>query len=107
MKERSIVAFAEDVIAEYANGKKIKLSFTGLRPGEKLREALLTAEEVSHTLEIKDMFIILRPPCFYGKFSRSIRVSRSEKLGAISTSHASKWKSHPYIPVAFAALCGL
>lgn len=61
MKERSIVEYAEDAIVIYGNGKKIKLSFIGLRPGEKLREGLLTSEEISHTLEIKDMFIILPP----------------------------------------------
>lgn len=58
MKERSIVSFAEDAIAKYGNGKKIALSFIGMRPGEKLRETLLTAEEISHTLETKSMFII-------------------------------------------------
>lgn len=59
MKERSIVEYAQDTILTYGKGKKVGLSFIGLRPGEKLREALLTAEEVTHTLEIKDMFIIL------------------------------------------------
>ena len=49
IKERSIVAFAEDAIAKYGNGKKIVLSFIGMRPGEKLREALLTTEEISQT----------------------------------------------------------
>ncbi|MEK7144843.1 MAG: UDP-N-acetylglucosamine 4,6-dehydratase family protein [Patescibacteria group bacterium] len=87
MKERSIVAFAEDVIAEYANGKKIKLSFTGLRPGEKLREALLTAEEVSHTLEIKDMFIILP----------AALVSMVNSLGPYEYPGAKKARSNKYV----------
>ncbi|MFA6519677.1 MAG: polysaccharide biosynthesis protein [Candidatus Paceibacterota bacterium] len=59
MKEHSIVAFAEETVKKYANGKKVKLSFIGLRPGEKLHEGLLTAGEMDHTLETKQMFIIL------------------------------------------------
>lgn len=59
MKERSIVKFAEDVVATYGNGKKIKFSFIGMRPGEKLREALITVEEFSHTLETTSMLIII------------------------------------------------
>lgn len=61
MKEHSIVEFAKATIAKYGNGKKIALSFIGMRPGEKLREALLTIEEISHTLETTNMFII--HPC--------------------------------------------
>lgn len=59
MKERSIVEFAKDAIAAYGNGRKIKLSFIGMRPGEKLREALVTAEEFGHTLETAHMLIVL------------------------------------------------
>jgi len=58
MAERIIVEFAEEVIATYASGKKIKINFTGLRPGEKLREGLLTAGEATHALETKDLLII-------------------------------------------------
>lgn len=59
MQERSIVTFAEDTIKKYANGRKIAISYIGLRPGEKLHEGLLTAGEISHTLETEKMFIIL------------------------------------------------
>ncbi|MGC9602340.1 MAG: UDP-N-acetylglucosamine 4,6-dehydratase family protein [Minisyncoccia bacterium] len=59
MKRRPIVEFAKEVIQKFANGKKIKLTYIGLRPGEKMHEALLTADEISHTLESKDMFIVL------------------------------------------------
>jgi len=59
MKERSIVKFAEDAIATYGNGNTIKLSYIGMRPGEKLREALLTTEEMSHTVETENLLVIL------------------------------------------------
>lgn len=58
MGERSIAEFAEEVIATYADGKKVKINFTGLRPGEKLREGLLTAAEATHAQETKDLLII-------------------------------------------------
>lgn len=59
MKEHSIVAFAKEAVKKYANGRKVKFSFIGLRPGEKLHEGLLTSGEMDHTLETKQMFIIL------------------------------------------------
>ena len=58
MKQRSIVEFAREVI-ERCGGKNIALSFIGLRPGEKINEELLTAEEKTHTIEKKNLFIIL------------------------------------------------
>ena len=35
-----------------------KVTFTGIRPGEKLHEALLSDHEAAHTLEFDDMFIV-------------------------------------------------
>jgi len=87
MKERSIVEFAEEVIATYGKGKNIKLSFIGLRPGEKLYEALLTAEEVNHTLEIKSMFIIL-PLAF---------ASMTNALGPYQYPEAKKARNNKYV----------
>jgi len=58
MKQRSIVGFAREVIRS-CGGKNIALSFIGLRPGEKINEELLTAEEKTHTIEKKNLFIIL------------------------------------------------
>ena len=37
-----------------------KIEFVGIRPGEKLHEVLLSAEEARNTLEAKDMFMIQR-----------------------------------------------
>lgn len=59
MKKRPIVEFAEEVAAQHGKGKKVRFKFIGLRPGEKLHEDLLTAEELTHTVETKTMYIIL------------------------------------------------
>src|SRR5947199_8195043 len=37
-----------------------KIEFVGIRPGEKLHEVLLSAEEARNTMEAKDMFMIQR-----------------------------------------------
>ncbi len=58
MKERLIVDFARELIEKFGNGKKIAITFTGLRPGEKLDEELFTKEECSHMLETSSMYII-------------------------------------------------
>lgn len=57
-KKFKIVDFAKEVVLKHAAGKKIALKFIGLRPGEKLHEELLTADEAAHALEVKDMFVI-------------------------------------------------
>jgi FlaA1/EpsC-like NDP-sugar epimerase len=41
------------------SSKNIKIEHTGIRPGEKMYESLMTEEEAEHALETKDMFIIL------------------------------------------------
>lgn len=38
---------------------KCKLKVTGIRPGEKIHECLLTEDEARHSLEYKDYFVIL------------------------------------------------
>jgi len=58
MKKRKMVDFVQDLIKKYAEGKKIKLVFTGLRAGEKLDEALFTSDEASHMQETKTLYII-------------------------------------------------
>jgi len=41
------------------SSKKIRIETTGIRPGEKMYESLMTREEAEHALETDDMFIIL------------------------------------------------
>jgi FlaA1/EpsC-like NDP-sugar epimerase len=56
---KRITDFAHEVINKFAGGKKIRIKLIGLRPGERLHELLLTEEESRHTIEIKNMFVIL------------------------------------------------
>ena len=56
---KRVVEFAEDFIKKHGKGKKIKIKMIGLRPGEKLHETLLTEDESLHTVELKDMYVIL------------------------------------------------
>lgn len=58
MKKRFVVDFARELIKKFGNGKKIAITFIGLRRGEKLDEELFTREESSHMLETKSMYII-------------------------------------------------
>ena len=55
-------------LAKAINGKA-KLNFTGIRPGEKLHEEMISNAESLNTIELKDKFIILPafldPPHFY------------------------------------------
>lgn len=54
-----VIDFAKDFIQKHANGKKVGIKIIGLRPGEKLHETLLTDDESLHTVELKDMYVIL------------------------------------------------
>jgi len=56
---KRVIDFAREYIRKHANGKKVKIQFIGLRPGERLHEVLLTEEESEHAVELKDMFVIL------------------------------------------------
>ena len=58
MKKRLIIDLARELIKKSSNGKKVAITFIGLRPGEKLDEVLFTKEESSHMLETKRMYII-------------------------------------------------
>lgn len=49
---------AEVMIAELSS-KETKIEIIGTKPGEKLHEDLMTAEESKNALETKDMFIVL------------------------------------------------
>ena len=56
---RKVIDFAKEVISRYGAGKRVRIKLIGLRPGERLHETLLTEDESSHTIELKDMFVIL------------------------------------------------
>ena len=56
---RLVIDFAKDMIKKYGGGKKTQIKLIGLRPGEKLHETLLTEDESEHSIELKDMFVIL------------------------------------------------
>lgn len=63
MKSLRIADLAEVMIQELASeyGHKpsdIKIKFIGVRPGEKLRETLITEEEASHVTEKDGMFVL-------------------------------------------------
>ncbi len=59
MKKRLMTDFARELIKNFSGGKRIKMTFIGLRPGEKLDEELFTKEERSHMLETSGMYIII------------------------------------------------
>lgn len=54
-----VIDFAKEFIKRHAGGKRVKIDLIGLRPGEKLHETLLTEDESNHTIDLKNMFVIL------------------------------------------------
>lgn len=56
---KKVIDFAKEYIQKYGTGKKIKIKLIGMRPGERLHEVLLTEEESTHAIELRDMFVIL------------------------------------------------
>jgi len=66
MKSMKIIDLAKSLIEETApkygyKPEDIKIRITGIRPGEKINEYLITKEETMHIKENKDMYI-LKPP---------------------------------------------
>lgn len=63
MRALNLKDLAEVLIQEFSNknqkNNSIKIIEIGIRPGEKLYEKLLTDEEAKHTVETKDMFIVV------------------------------------------------
>lgn len=56
---KKVFRVAQEFVKNNANGKKVKITLIGLRPGERLHETLLTEEESTHAIDLKDMFVIL------------------------------------------------
>ena len=56
-----------DLVEAIAPGCAV--AFTGIRPGEKLHEVLISTDEAHHTLEFDDMFVI-QPPYPWWKMER-------------------------------------
>lgn len=56
-----IVDFANAYANMKTNNKKYPTKFIGIRPGEKIDEILISQEEMRHTVEKKNHFIIKRP----------------------------------------------
>jgi len=54
-----IVDLAESMIDLFSNGKRIELSESGLRPGEKMYEELISQDELSRCLETSKLLIVL------------------------------------------------
>lgn len=54
-----ILDYAKGIAAKYAPDRNVVFAFIGLRPGEKLHEELLTADEAGHALDIRGMFVVL------------------------------------------------
>ncbi len=58
MNALKIVDLAEVLVEELAPKKNIKFEIIGIRPGEKLSEALVSCEESAYTEETDDMIIL-------------------------------------------------
>jgi FlaA1/EpsC-like NDP-sugar epimerase len=58
-----IVDLASDLIrlSGLRVGDDIEIHFTGLRPGEKLFEELISTDEMSRTLELERLLVVLSP----------------------------------------------
>lgn len=59
MREKNIYQLAQQVISEFGNQKKIKIKLIGRRYGEKLKEELLTREELSRSIETNNYYVVL------------------------------------------------
>ncbi|KKP94052.1 MAG: Polysaccharide biosynthesis protein CapD [Parcubacteria group bacterium GW2011_GWA1_36_12] len=67
MIEHNILELANKTINENANGKTIKIKFTGRRNREKIKEQLYTEEERDTMIDHKDYFIILPNKIIFSK----------------------------------------
>jgi FlaA1/EpsC-like NDP-sugar epimerase len=59
MRTLRILELAEVMIDKLGGKKKINIEFIGKYDGEKLHEEIMSTDEVSHTAELDDFYIIL------------------------------------------------
>lgn len=83
----TVVDLAEVMLE--ASGKKLKLTETGIRPGEKIHETLVTPTESIRTIEKENLFIIL-PQVEIPEVEKKYKNYRNENLFRFSSDTAEK-----------------
>ena len=51
-------AKVESIAEALMNGNKVEMTYTGIRPGEKIHEIMVSEEEIYRTTEIEDYYVI-------------------------------------------------
>ncbi len=85
----TVVDLAEVMLE--ASGKKLKLTETGIRPGEKIHETLVTPTESIRTIEKENLFIIL-PQVEIPEIEKKYKNYKNENLFRFSSDTAEKLK---------------
>ncbi|NOS85085.1 MAG: polysaccharide biosynthesis protein [Ignavibacteria bacterium] len=83
----TVVDLAEVMLE--ASGKKLKLTETGIRPGEKIHETLVTPTESIRTIEKENLFIIL-PQVEIPEVEKKYKNYKNENLFRFSSDTAEK-----------------
>ena len=78
-------------IMDLANtiGPKCKIKFIGKRPGEKLHEELISANDDSMKIQMKDKFILINKNR-YNQYKKIINKFNGRVLNSVSVSHLIK-----------------
>ncbi len=81
-----------DLVNAIAPGAEKKI--IGMRPGEKIHEVLLTAEEAAHTVDLGDYYVVLPESEFlpreaYAKYARAGKAMKHEFL--LTSDRNTKW----------------
>lgn len=75
MRTLRVVDLAEAMISKYGNGKKIKIEFIGKEKGEKVREDIMSEEELSRAVELANLYVVF-PLIDYLNVSRKYKNAR-------------------------------